>query len=618
MLAPLFVKYRTSSGTPYVYDLGTGEILKVNDVVYTILDDYRILENEELVEAYSELGEEAVRGALADLDTIREQGILRNHEPTVPDRARAMYTGGKNYTVLDYHKNNRSVLVLGVTEKCNLRCDYCPYGGHYTRFRDHGDGQMPDEVAERAILEHVSQDLEQPAIAFYGGEPFLNFDLIKRLVLFGERAASERGKKVFFGITTNGTLLTDEKIHFIVNHKLGISISLDGPRDSHDRYRVFHDGTGSSKRIGSFDLIMRNIRRFVELYPQYEERGIFVTLSRPFDLEGAKELIDTLWPYFPRSRVNFVNDELGCTFEKEGIRPKQNGCVPASGCGSSQNEACGSGLTASAPSSPMSLPILSNTGGSCGSSGAASSPEMQQIRDYEAQARSRNRSVRPAPQAEEDPDGIRNYFVLEKQYVHDRARYGEQIGDESPFVNMMFREQMDRIHDRPISARPYEWYFNYKCFPGAVRLFCDIRGRYYVCERCESTEATYLGDVWSGFDPSRSERLMEQYRQIADCGNCIAQKHCSNCFTSFQQSEGAGLIGEAYDYKCQSIRKETPIMLKRYTEIMEINPDAFSSGRSRVGGEHEVLEDEVSHETKVGGFQAEKVGLEVGCEELVW
>jgi sulfatase maturation enzyme AslB (radical SAM superfamily) len=634
MPAPLFVKYRTPSKVPYIYDLGTGEILKVDDLVYEIIDEFRILSDDELVRFYSHVDAGAVRNALGALHAIRERGILQDHEPVVPARPDAFYSQGVAQTADEYFGNNRGVLVLCLTEQCNLRCDYCPYGEHYPRFREHAQQTMSLEVAERAILEHLRQSaVDTPCIALYGGEPLLNWPLIQHIIPFAEKHAAALGKhRLILAVTTNATLLTDEKIHYLVEHNVAVSISLDGPKDSHDRYRVFKDGTGSGKRVGSFDLVMRNIRRFVELYPKYRDRGVMVTIAPPYDFPASKELIDELWPNFPISRVNFVTEEYGSTFKSEGVRrPKQTGCIPESSCGT-QGGGCCTTKAAPAPGNSL-LPILSDSGQCC-SANAGQSPERQQISDYAERTHARREGDRTAASLTPEASDDRQVSGLIREYIDGKVTFGSDHGFRKSFTDSMFRDTMIHIHERQVTTGKPPHMFNYKCYPGAVRLFCDIHGRYYVCEKCESSEVTNLGDVWSGFDPRRSELMMERYRHIADCGNCIAQKHCSNCYRGLQKKHDSdGLVGEAYDFSCQQTRATTASNLRTYTEIMEKNPDAFdfpSASRIVELTDHkdlrEVVTEQVDYEP--GKLTVAPLSLmkaieneatqQVGVEELIW
>lgn len=602
MASPLFVKYRTTNGTPYVYDVDSGEIVRVDDVFYKVVNEVGVLSEEELVERYDEFDPGLVRGALADLSDLQAQGILKGHEPTIADRARYIQRNGDAKSVAEFFRDNRKLIALGITEQCNLRCDYCCYGGLYPRHRAHGVDEMPRETAELAITEHIELargDSEPVAFSFYGGEPLLNFSLVRHVIEFAEQSAVERNAKVDFAITTNGTLLTDEKIEFLVAHNVAVAISLDGPKVSHDRHRVFHDGTGGGRRIGSFDLVMRNVRRFVELYPDYYRRGIFCVLSPPYDLVETRKLLDELWPKFPISRILFVAREAG---DQIGTMPKQGGCGAESSCQSfkSNSGACGT-------STPL-LPIITGEGGSCGSgcsaTGAHQLPGADEILAYA-------RQLEPPPATEDST----STSAFKQAYVAAKATHGGEVRIAEPFLASMFGESFDAIHRRTISRTDPGIFFNYHCLPGNTKLYCDIRGNYFACEKCESTPVTSLGNVWDGFDPGGSERMLEAFRSIADCGNCVAKRHCSHCFVSFQsRADGRGLKGEAFDEECQKRRRAVADDFRKYTEILEKNPDAFDDKLNFRLKDLEQLS--AAAPTYFATGSADRRDIDVGREEL--
>ena len=125
---------------------------------------------------------------------------------------------------------------------------------------------MSWDTAKKAIDFFLKRNIELPEIiiGFYGGEPLLEFDLIKKCVEYVESIVE--GKKVFFNITTNGTLLTDEVVDFFVEKDFKLSISLDGSQKEHDVNRKFRDGSGS------FNTIINNIKRIKTRYPQYNKK----------------------------------------------------------------------------------------------------------------------------------------------------------------------------------------------------------------------------------------------------------------------------------------------------------------------------------------------------------
>ena len=154
-------------------------------------------------------------------------------------------------------------LTLQVTQRCNLDCSYCIYSDNYNN-RHHADKWMTLEIAKKAIDYYVahSSDEEEISIGFYGGEPLLAFDFIKECVAYAEEAFE--GRKVMYSFTTNGTLLTDEKLDFLVQYNFAILISLDGPEDVQNRHRKF-----ANSETGSFETLMKNIKNLKLKYPTY-------------------------------------------------------------------------------------------------------------------------------------------------------------------------------------------------------------------------------------------------------------------------------------------------------------------------------------------------------------
>ena len=98
---------------------------------------------------------------------------------------------------------------------------------------------MSLDTANCAVARFLSHKPKEATIGFYGGEPLLEFERMKEIVAFAEQLAADNGVELRFNVTTNGTLLSEEKIHYLVAHKFAVMISLDGNKESHDRYRVF-------------------------------------------------------------------------------------------------------------------------------------------------------------------------------------------------------------------------------------------------------------------------------------------------------------------------------------------------------------------------------------------
>lgn len=162
--------------------------------------------------------------------------------------------------------------IIGLTEQCNLRCSYCCYSGDYKNNRSHGILTMSQNDIELILNFIQKQTSQKPVrIAFYGGEPLLHFSLIEYTV----RKARERWQEdVVFSITTNGTLLSPEKIDWLVANDVELAISIDGTKTFHDQHRVDNQGNGSYTKIHN---ALSYIKR---VYPNYIQNLILqMTLS---------------------------------------------------------------------------------------------------------------------------------------------------------------------------------------------------------------------------------------------------------------------------------------------------------------------------------------------------
>lgn len=182
-------------------------------------------------------------------------------------------------------------LVLQVTQACNLTCSYCPYANETEGIlqRNHENKKMTWDTAKAAIdffADHSYAE-QTSAISFYGGEPLLAFSLITKAVEYAEEALL--GKKLHFNITTNGTILTDEMISYIVKHKIHVMFSIDGPREIHDINRKHANGKGSFDE--AFEALNKLINAFGNDYAEY------VSINMVMD---PKNNIDTVMKLFEK------------------------------------------------------------------------------------------------------------------------------------------------------------------------------------------------------------------------------------------------------------------------------------------------------------------------------
>ena len=143
VVAPLLVKYQTESGNYYVYDPELNEIVRVGETVYRIIDDFGVLTTPEILEKYRSFGSAKVWEALAAIKTLRAGEILYdNAVPQVSSAAERIVCQGKEESFEAFLETRRRLLILELTQNCNLRCAYCVYGSSYPEMRNHGEQTM--------------------------------------------------------------------------------------------------------------------------------------------------------------------------------------------------------------------------------------------------------------------------------------------------------------------------------------------------------------------------------------------------------------------------------------------------------------------------------------------
>ncbi len=135
-------------------------------------------------------------------------------------------------------------IYLQVSHKCNLRCAYCyADGGHFG-----GPAAMMDESTARRAVDFLFDRAAQSdtcSLNFDGGEPFLNFSLVRRMVDYATNSAKNHNRTLLLNISSNGTLLTEKKVRYLKEHRVSLGLSIDGDRAAHDTARLTVDGKGS-------------------------------------------------------------------------------------------------------------------------------------------------------------------------------------------------------------------------------------------------------------------------------------------------------------------------------------------------------------------------------------
>jgi uncharacterized protein len=141
-----------------------------------------------------------------------------------------------------------STLVLNVTNQCNLSCAYCYEYGE-DRIAGAASAAQAKFMSEDTARQSVDLLLERSGrhayITFFGGETLLNFPTVRGVIAYARERFAAAGKRIEFSLTTNATLLREDIIEFLAENDVAVTVSIDGPREMQDRFRIFHNGRGS-------------------------------------------------------------------------------------------------------------------------------------------------------------------------------------------------------------------------------------------------------------------------------------------------------------------------------------------------------------------------------------
>ena len=261
------------SGSVHVVDevaydmIGLYETTSREDILARMWEKYGNREDvtaEELAECYDQIGELKAAGKLFTPDTFRPMADTLKQKTAGVVKA----------------------LCLHVAHTCNLNCSYC----FASQGKYHGDrALMSLEVGKRSLdfLIENSGSRHNLEVDFFGGEPLMNWDMIKELVAYARQREKETGKHFRFTLTTNGVLVDEDVIEFSNREMSNVVLSLDGRKEIHDAYRVDYHGNGS------WETIVPKFQKFVEARggKNYYMRGTF-THANPDFLKDIQQMLD--------------------------------------------------------------------------------------------------------------------------------------------------------------------------------------------------------------------------------------------------------------------------------------------------------------------------------------
>ena len=261
------------NGYNIVIDVYSGSVHVVDEVAYDAIEMFETASREEIIDALlqkyasrEDVTREELIECLNDIQSLKDDGKL-----FTPD----LY---KDYA-FDFKARytNVKALCLHVAHTCNLNCEYC----FASQGKYHGERAiMSFEVGKRALefLIENSGNHVNLEVDFFGGEPLMNWDVVKQLVAYAREREKETGKKFRFTLTTNGVLVDDDVIEFANREMHNVVLSLDGRKEIHDEFRVDYNGKGS------YDKIVPKFQKFVKARGDqgYYVRGTFTHRNPDF------------------------------------------------------------------------------------------------------------------------------------------------------------------------------------------------------------------------------------------------------------------------------------------------------------------------------------------------
>lgn len=240
-------------GDYFIFDVRSCSLLKARGIAKEIMIEISDeVDSKSMMRLKEKFSSEELTEGFREVDFLVHHGFLQTKENSQENL----------YVDLDFMDSVPvNMLSLGLTGTCNLACSYC----FEKQERSASFLKMSRTVAAAAVdfLFENAGPVPHLAIRFFGGEPLLNMPIISFVTSYATEQARNRNKNIIFLLSTNGTLISDEVADFLIEYKVGVCISLDGPRHVHDIHRRFKNGRGSFRRAkqGASRLLARGPSR---------------------------------------------------------------------------------------------------------------------------------------------------------------------------------------------------------------------------------------------------------------------------------------------------------------------------------------------------------------------
>ncbi len=271
------------NGYNIVLDICSGSVHVVDEVAYDIIEQFEKEDKDTILTSLNEkyaqredISENDIAECYSQVEALKDNGKLFTPD-TFADKAGDLKA--KTSGVI-------KALCIHIAHTCNLNCEYC----FASQGKYHGErALMSFETGKRALdfLVENSGTRRNLEVDFFGGEPLMNFDVVKQMVEYARSIEKEKGKNFRFTLTTNGVLIDDDVIDFANREMSNVVLSLDGRKEIHDRYRVDYAGNGSWEKI------VPKFQKLVEARggKDYYMRGTF-THANPDFLNDIKQMLD--------------------------------------------------------------------------------------------------------------------------------------------------------------------------------------------------------------------------------------------------------------------------------------------------------------------------------------
>lgn len=417
---PFIHLFRTMYGF-YFYDVNKNLIIKISEETYEFLENY-----DQNVNTH-------------EISKMKANGFLSTHHISKQRHPHDEF-------LKEYLETKIEKITLQITQECNFRCEYCMYSGSYNN-REHSDKKMSFDIAKKAIdfLVKHSGNCEKVNIGFYGGEPLLEIEMIKKCIEYIEE--NLEGKEISYSLTTNATLINDEIIEFFCKHNISLLISLDGPQYIHDQHRKF-----ASNNKGTFNSVIKKIGYISSKYPRYFSK--YVDFNAVLDPERSFSCISEF----------FTNYEI--------FKDSQN----------------------------INSSFISSF----------------YAKDYKKQ-------------------DIK--FTSEYNYEIFKVMLWKLGRLNKSHVSKLLISHFAKMEENLIKKRfmteklPDIWHHGGPCVPGVNRLFIDVNGNLFPCERVSENSAIMnIGNLDTGFNVENCRNLLNIGKITEEqCNNCWSIRQCSLC-----------------------------------------------------------------------------------------